>query len=347
MSEPTLVPSVERPRKRRTPLQIATLLLGIGAVIGGISGAVIALLGLGTATPTTIVVRPTEEVLVPSPVLIATPPATASPDTPCPARYLQTTNAELESPDDNISRVTASWFDTRRIAVWSDAHVYVSSDEGRSFTPVLDGDAPVVDAAFDCHGRLHVLRNDGALGVYDGNQVRWGSTHEVLPDLADAGDTKLVPHDGGIAVITQHATERNRLVIARRDGERWTVDPLLVPDPRTWVSVWSVAIEPRSDGRIRLLVGTAGDGTPAYTAAMVDLHTLAVRSDQYANEQQLPSARRPMRLEKASALARDAADRWIVIYAGMAPEERPVRRLTAAQATRQARAYEKLLYGRD
>jgi hypothetical protein len=67
--------------------------------------------------------------------------------------------------------IVAASTDARRIATWDESTVWLSTDGGARFSAVFTGrgnDAAFVDAAFDCHGRLIVLRSDNAVAMAGG-----------------------------------------------------------------------------------------------------------------------------------------------------------------------------------
>jgi hypothetical protein len=69
-----------------------------------------------------------------------------------------------------VGMVAAST-DSRRIATWDDSTVWLSTDGGARFSAVFTrrgNDAAFVDAAFDCHGRLIVLRSNNAVAMAGG-----------------------------------------------------------------------------------------------------------------------------------------------------------------------------------
>ena len=102
---------------------------------------------------------------------IVIPPA-VPPDRPAcppPRRDAPWVAPVLPEPIDDVRPApsNAGW-----IAAWNTRHVFVSHDAGATFARVLDGAGDVIDASFDCYGRLVVLRGE-RVGVRDGSGERW------------------------------------------------------------------------------------------------------------------------------------------------------------------------------
>jgi len=121
--------------------------------------------------------------------------------------------------------------------------VFLSTDEGRTFRRVLDAAGTVSDALFDCHGRLHVVRGGGWLGVRDDGalQSEGGSQvarfrepeHDEFP--TNAPRVRLVADGTGVALIGVDPTAPTRLLIARSDRHgRWRVARLFQDRSEAW-----------------------------------------------------------------------------------------------------------------
>jgi hypothetical protein len=274
----------------------------------------------------------------PPPIQISIPisvqPAAAALDPdelgPCPPPHRRATDVAIGALPEKVTATSASWFDTRLLAAWTDEHVYVSTDEGRSFQRALDRPGKVASAAFDCHGRLHVARvaNDGtiAIGTLD-ERGRAGDRWEraattfaatYANGVTELGDVALAPYGGDVAVVALDPSNRSHLVVVRRDRlGRWRGEQL---DNAHYAYAWSgitiLALEPRAGERIRLVLEPWQGGECGYNIhvdARLDLRTLA-GSARVLDDEQFEVERSPHLAGKLlSSLARDAAGRWLGI----------------------------------
>jgi len=244
---------------------------------------------------------------------------------PCPARYLQATDVDVTDLPEPIEVVTASAHDVRLLAAWNNRHVFLSTDEGRTFRRVLDAAGPVSDALFDCHGRLHVVRSGGWLGVRDDGALEsegWSQVarfREPEPDEfpTNGAPVRLVLDGTGVALIGVDPTAPNRLLIARSDRHgRWRVARLFEDHTEVWDSAEVQAIEPTTAGRIQLIAKTWQDGDcggwDVYHRVVFDRRDGSVRARRL-NEYPEPRPEPPADVVEEAVL--DAAGRWV----GLAP----------------------------
>lgn len=146
-------------------------------------------------------------------------PAGSRPSCPPPRR-----DAPWVSPDlpESVHRMQPAPTNAGWIVAWNDDHVFVSYDAGATFTRVLDGDGDsiVLDASFDCYGRLVVLRGD-EVGIRDGTVERWhavprlhdedarGTTTRVVlgggPDIVVLGGSLTGPYEARVAISSDAA----------------------------------------------------------------------------------------------------------------------------------------------
>ena len=184
---------VEGARRRRGWWLLACGGVGTGVGLGGL--VALALTGVRAATPpavavtaaappaTVVVAPPPLVVVVPAPAPVVAPAMVAPPDPapapfgdlgPCPAPHQARPRGRLVQPPvgDVVVGVAGAPTDSRWVATWTADHVFVSRDGGASWDRVLDGPGRVLDASFDCHGRVLVLRDvadpTGALGADGG-----------------------------------------------------------------------------------------------------------------------------------------------------------------------------------
>jgi hypothetical protein len=192
---------------------------------------------------------PAQAVAVPAVIPLAAPAVDDTPELP-------------DLPETPVRGVAASRHDDRLRVAWTERDVFLSTDGGRYFFTVLAGAAhgAVMDAVFDRGGRLHVLRGDGWLGVYDDDArpvetwARVGAFHGADPD--DDADTRprlLVARDA-VAVIGGDPTTPTRLLMARSVRGTWQVAPLFEDTSQRWdlTEIWSIA--PTATGRTRVVV---------------------------------------------------------------------------------------------
>ncbi len=123
-----------------------------------------------------------------APVIVVVPPAPPAAAAfsdlgPCPAPHTARPSGRLTQPSSDhtpIVGVAAAPTDSRWVSAWTDDHLFVSRDGGESWDRVLDGPGAMIDASFDCHGRVLVLRDGLGLGVRDGAREAW----RMVPGIA-------------------------------------------------------------------------------------------------------------------------------------------------------------------
>jgi hypothetical protein len=225
---------------------------------GWLRGAlvVLAAASTGAVAARTLAPRPpaAPAVLVAVPTLIPLPvPALAVDDT----------------EETEVRGALASPHDGRLRVAWTAREVFVSRDGGGVFLEVLAAGGKVagavMDAAFDRHGRLHVLRGDGWLGVYDHDDprrverwVRVGTFHDgaaVTDDDFPRGTLPRLLVDRDAAVIGSDPAAPTRLLMARSDHRGgWQVATLFEDTSQRWdrTQIWSIT--PTANGRTRVVV---------------------------------------------------------------------------------------------
>ncbi|HWO19529.1 MAG TPA: hypothetical protein VNO30_12165 [Kofleriaceae bacterium] len=294
----------------------------------------------------------------PAPPAPPTPPAPRALDGdlgPCPARHTRAADVEFATLPEDISTLSASWFDTRLLAAWTGEHVYLSTDEGRSFQRVLDRAGEIGHVAFDCHGRLHVARvaNDGTIeiGTRERDELteRWtraAATHAVTHanGLTSLGEVRLVPYAGHVALLAQELGTKDRIAIVRRDERgRWRSTRLLerasYTNYQSWDGISFVEVEPRGTDRIRLLLmpWQGGEcGYSEYVDATLNLRTLATSAKSLGEEapEPAPERRKP---DIAGLMLQDVAGRWL----GFGDDQRTLVRLTKLQIAERTREHER------
>jgi hypothetical protein len=282
---------------------------------------------------------PPQVVLVPHTTVIPMPVPPPEGEGPCPAKHTSPSPVLLRlSPDLALRSVTTSRFDVRRLAAWNDDHVYASTDEGRTFQRVLDGAAHVVDAVFDCHGRLWVLRADGMLGRYDGA----GEADHIFPILRSVGvepdvyGARLVPHDGVVVVLASDPADRDRLIALRRDEHhRWQTASLLAGhDDGEWAMIHVDHVESRGGDRVRFVASTytGGEcGTSAWLDATIDVRTLRTLRYRRFTEDEHERVPVPRHRDDMIAVTSDLAGRTVGIPVLPYGEDTALLRLTPAE----------------
>jgi hypothetical protein len=196
--------------------------------------------------------------LVITPVPPAPPAPHADPDPlgPCLAPFTAGTAGEINAPPD-LPAITPSRYDVRLLAMWSPEALHVSEDEGGSFHRVLDHRGEIGDVAFDCRGRLHVIRGDGELGTYDPRTrtERWTrvATFWSRGDEVDKG--RLILDGAGVAVIGNTPARRDRLWLVRRgEGDRWHAKHLFSDrEQGYWSGIGVGSIRVLPGDRIRMI----------------------------------------------------------------------------------------------
>jgi hypothetical protein len=346
-----LEPVTMRPRRR-----LSTAVVFTAGAIGGMLAVswpqemAVEVIDVPTPPPMVEPVAPpptttTVQVSFPITIHVEAPAPVRDPEQlgPCPAPHRRATEVAIGALPEPVTKVAASWLDTRLVAAWTAEHVYASTDEGRSFQRVLDHAGTVGHAAFDCHGRLHVARvsNDGVieLGTFDeGAAERWtrvGATAAETYENGNTslGDVRLVPFDGHVAVIAAEPGRGAWVVAMRRDERgRWRTARVLEHASYTsygsWHGVSIEAVEPRGGDRIRLLVMPYQGGECGYNEyadAVLDLRSLASTVTGFKDE--LPASRRAKEIDGVHEVSRDAAGRWL----GIDDKKDGVVRLTAQQ----------------
>ncbi|MGE0402331.1 MAG: hypothetical protein AB7T06_36860 [Kofleriaceae bacterium] len=217
-------------RKRWARVAIATVLLAQAAALA------IAL----SRTPTTHVVtrvehtRTTEVLAIPSPPVMVPLPVAAPPSATdtrtCPtprtdAPSLIPPQLEIEPTGLAVSPTNAGW-----IAAWNETYVFVSTDAGRTFRRVLDGDGRVHAAQFDCFGHVIVARG-ARLGIAEGARETWRDIPGLdLGNLDDIGYDDITLIGGGRDVIVLGSSPRRaelgnegraRVAVSRDLGASW------------------------------------------------------------------------------------------------------------------------------
>lgn len=223
----------------------------------------------------------------------------------------------MTDPDGlDLEGIAASPSDVRLIAAWGEEDVMLSVDEGRTWQKVLEHDGMIEDALFDCHGRLHVLRDHGQLGTFDdgdGGTETW-TRAAAFYDGSDSG--RLVPDGNGVAVIGPDPAARDQLILARRDMRgRWRSVPLAHDSEYgSWDGISISAIEPLGKDRFRMLAMPWQGGECGYSRYLeigFDLDARHVVVTQLGEELPEPSRWRPRAIEGVYLRVRDAAGRWI------------------------------------
>ena len=166
------------------------------ALAAGLSGNALLVLAVWAAAPraapAAVSVMPTPAAQAPivvstpvvPPVIVVIPaqPAAAPASVlalgdlgPCPAPSAARPSGALRQPqmDDEITGFAGAPTDSRWLAVWSRTELRVSRDGGASWDRVLDGPGDLLDASFDCHGRVLALRDGNGLGIRDGAREAW------------------------------------------------------------------------------------------------------------------------------------------------------------------------------
>lgn len=289
---------------------------------------------VSASAPVVVVVAP-PPVAVPAPLPTTTAPPPARPRAapvedraglgPCPAPYTRTGDVPMALPPGFlVEDVAPSAFDVRRLAAWNDDEVRLSVDEGRTWQVVLRHGGRVADATFDCHGRLHVLRDGGWLGTHDDaltgpERERWIQLSGLAAGEDDPG--LLVVDGSEVAVIGHDAAVPTRLVLVRRDPRgRWRSAPLVDDDGHgeavgPWTLVYLDSARPLARGRVRLraspwLAGDCG-GVTHHLVVTFDLglrHRAVAHFDEYDEGGWAEPT-----YDGLAVVRRDAAGRWIAV----------------------------------
>jgi hypothetical protein len=249
------------------------------------------------------------------------PPVAPDPTASCPAPFTAGKAGDLQAPPD-IEAITPSAHDVRLLAAWSSDALHISTDEGASFHRVLDHDGAIGDVAFDCHGRLHVLRGNGELGTYDprSETERWTrvATFWSRGDKVDTG--RLILDGAGVAVIGNTRARRDRLWLVRRgeDG-RWHAKHLFSDrEPDYWSGISVGPIRRLPDGRIRMIAtpdmadyGSAECGYARMFEVTFDLDAARIETRDLGEGDH----------HRDDRIQQDPAGRWLVVVDGHASRQ--------------------------
>jgi hypothetical protein len=185
------------------------------------------------------------------PSIVMAPPAAPPALGPCPATGRGDEHpVGTSAPEDDVLRqldgetlIGATAAATRHgaLATWTEDTIFHSSDDGRSFTPVLFGPGTVRAVAIDCHGRVFALR---ALAPRDPDVelaagvaipmilgVRHGA-YEAWRSIDVFADDHWGPHiaaDGVVVAIAGAAVgdmDDGVLAVSADAGATWRFDPL-------------------------------------------------------------------------------------------------------------------------
>jgi len=248
------------------------------------------------------------------------PPSRVDPDLlgPCPTPFMAGTAGDLLPPPD-IHSITLSHHDVRLLAMWSHEALHVSVDEGRTFQRVLDHLGEIGDAAFDCRGRLHVIRGDGDLGTYDprSKTERWThvATFWSRGDEVDTG--RLILDGASVAVVGNTPARRDELRLVRRDEDgRWHAKHLFSNrEQGYWSGIDVGSIRTLPGGRVRMMVtpnmadfGSAECGYSKIFEVTFDLGGRGIEVRDHGEG----AERRDDRLQQ------DPAGRWLLLTDGRA-----------------------------
>ncbi|HUQ01491.1 MAG TPA: hypothetical protein VM261_03300 [Kofleriaceae bacterium] len=178
------------------------------ALAAGASGNALLVLAMWAsaprAAPANVSVMPAPVAASPAPIIVASPvaapvivvvPQPAAAPTgaqafgdlgPCPEPHTARPTGALRQPSDaTVEHVAAAPTDSRLVAAWNEDDVFVSRDGGSSWDRVLAGPGAVLDASFDCHGRVLVLREGNGLGMRDGVREAWRTVPGVELRVSD------------------------------------------------------------------------------------------------------------------------------------------------------------------
>jgi len=299
--------------------------------------------GPPVVVPVSVPVPVIVPVSVSVPVPVRDRPRAADDLGPCPRAFREASDIEVVALPEKVDAVVASSRDVRLLAAWNRDHVFLSTNEGRSFRRVLDRDEPVRDAGFDCYGQLLVVRGNGWLGVDDGAAAtaRWTEVGRfadpdeayadwaVPPSPAEWPQLHLIVDRTTAAVIGTDPADLTRLVIARADRRgRWRLAPLFQDTSSSWDGLRIESVGSVAGGRVHALVvpweGDMCGGDGHYHEVVIDIPRGTARSRDLGWE-------RPHQLADdesvdADPFVIDAAGRRIVVRAEPAPDEPQLRR---------------------
>ena len=203
----------------------------------------------------------------PTPPLPLAPSLGACPD-PMPEREaVVATGLGFEAAGFVVSPV-----DPQRRAAWDDADLYVSEDGGESWeqhlqTPPRDcaydtANDFILDAGYDCHGRLFVLRGDGRLGLreLDGRET-WGQLEWPALRQAFYGDARLW-FWGEDATVLFGADDGEHPTVSwvRPLAGQWRRETLVELESDSWDGIELSKLEALGPSRLRAWLRPYDDG---------------------------------------------------------------------------------------
>lgn len=232
-------------------------------------------------------IAPPTVVMVPAAAAPPAPPPEPAPfgdRGPCPAPHRAVPPGALTQPLlSSIMGLAASPTDSRLVVAWGVDAIAVTRDGGRTWQRVLDGKGTVIDASFDCHGRVLAIRAGAGLGVRDGGREAWraiggldfGTSFDDEDNEYAGGDARFVPHlvGGGrlIAIVGAEDSAPGEAVAAfsADAGETWWHTNLGWWEGHPITAVWrgdelDVLVpwtDCMSEGVRRVAVGQAGART--------------------------------------------------------------------------------------
>lgn len=261
----------------------------------------------------------------PTPAVDAVMPANDAKS--CRARYAHATDIDVASPPLETDGIVTSAWDVRLLAVHDGQAVMLSRDEGRTWQAVFvdetrqrdGGDARderespnVLDVAFDCGARLHVLRTDGSLGTYDlaADTQSWDAVHVL--EGAEMG--RLLVDRLDVAILGPDPARADQLILVRHDEVLdWSPKAVFADnDDGSWDGVEISAIKSRGRGRFKVWLtpwngGECGWG--GFAELYVNTRTGGARSVSKGDE----SEEHPGWPTDDGGVATDAAGRVVVV----------------------------------
>lgn len=179
------------------------------ALAAGVSGNALLVLSMWAVAPRPApaavsvmpAAAPSAPVILSSPaaapvIVVMQAPATTAPAQalgdlgPCPEPHAARPSGALRQPrlDGEPVGFAGAPTDSRWLAVWTTSELHVSRDGGASWDRVLDGPGDVIDATFDCHGRVLALRDGNGLGIRDGAREAWRTVPGVAVRIPRADE---------------------------------------------------------------------------------------------------------------------------------------------------------------
>ena len=143
---------------------------------------------------------------------------------------------DASDPDVRIQRIVASPTRNNLLAATDFAGVYLSRDDGRNFSTVLERGGALLDLEFGCAGDLYAVRNDGDrlyVGALGARGETWHRAHLGQCGAFEAGVSELALYTGGgwLALQLSQADcyeNRHQLWISADGGLAWRQLP--IPD---------------------------------------------------------------------------------------------------------------------